>query len=141
MATITFPLELFIETGVDKLPNGPYCLGGPAGNTINKLDAHVPEYTTQAKLREIVMAHLLMKLAESGSSGGQPMPGKTSTNSPNTVQFVGGLFPTGIVLSIDSIRFLGGELALHEQELTAGDGYEVVFSQSVVCTSACCKIS
>lgn len=145
---MTFPLELFIETDLDdKLPNnnGPYCLGGPAGNTINKLDAHVPEDTTHAKLRVILMDHLLRKLAESGSGGGAPMPCKTMSTSNdespnNTVQFGGGPFPMGIELSIDSIRFRGRELALDEQQLMAGDGYEVVFSQSVVCTSACCVI-
>jgi hypothetical protein len=37
-----------------------------------------------------------------------------------------------IALSIDSLRFRGACPSLHEQELTAGDSYEVVFS--------CCKI-
>jgi hypothetical protein len=140
MGTITIPLELFIETDQDKLPNGPYCLGGPTGNTVNKLDVHVPEYTTHAKLREIVMAHLLQKLAESGhSNGGQPVPGNMNTTSPNTVQFVNGLIPMGITLSIDSIRFRGGELG-GKQDLTAGDGYEVVMTQSAVYTGGCCNI-
>lgn len=132
---ITIPLELFFETDLDKLPNGAYCLGGPTGNSVNKIQVHAPEHTTtQAKLREILMAHLLRKLAESGTTGGGSIQPSTP---PNTVEFVGGLFPTGVELSIESIRFRGAELALHQQELTAGDGYEVVVAQAVVCRSAC----
>jgi hypothetical protein len=78
------------------------------------------------------MAHLMTKMVDSGSSNGQAVKGKIT--APDTVNFG----PMSLQLSIDSIKFRGGELALHEKELTAGDGYEVKFSQAVM--PACCVV-